>query len=289
MRSSDFEKRLQEHARITKSVIEAPFNIEREKVNMTNTKNKNVKRTVLIAAAIACLIGTTVFAAFRLLGAKEVARTLGDTKLAQYFDEKGTVSDTITDGDYKATVLGIASGKELSKFKSSSWDVFPERTYAVVAVEKSDGSAMTFDDEILITPLIEGLAPWKYNIFTMNGGYIADIIDGVLYRIVEFDNIEYFADRDVYMAVLSESFLSNKPYSFDEKTGRIAPRKDYDGTNILIKLNLDKSKANPEKAAEYLEKLKEISNQSDENTEAEIEDTEEIAITQDMLEAVENE
>lgn len=283
MKISDFEKRLTEHAKITKSVIATPFDIKSEEINMQKKDTKNIKRVLLIAAVITCLIGTTVFAAIHLLSAKDVAKALGDTKLAQYFNDRGTVSDTVTDGGYKATVLGIASGKDLSNFKSSSWDIFPERTYAVVAIEKTDGSPMTFDDEILVTPLIEGLKPWQYNIFTMNGGFFADIIDGVLYRIIEFDNIEFFADKDVYMAVVSDSFLDNTPYSFDDKTGKIAPKPDYKGTNILIKLNLDKSKADPKKASEYLDKLNENSDIENENQSETEEDTEEIIITQDMV------
>lgn len=261
---SEIEKRLRKHAEITKSVISAPLDIEREELNMVNY---NVKRTVIIAAAIICLVCSTVFAAFHLMNAKDAAKSLGDTKLAQYFNEHGGVYDTVTDGEYKATVLGIVSGENLSDFKSSSWEIFSERTYAVVAVEKNDGSAMTFDDEILVTPLISGLNPWQYNIFTMNGGYVADIIDGVLYRIIEFDSIEYFADRDVYMAILSEPFLNNKTYAYNETTGEITAKSDYDGTNILIKLNLDKSKANHEKAREYLDKL-------NEKTKAEADDSE---------------
>ena len=270
MKISDLEKRLREHAKVTKSVMAAPFDIESEEFKMSKKKYYNIKRTVMLAAAAICLIGTTVFAAVRLLSAKDVADTLGETKLAQYFNEQGTFYDTVTDGDYKATVLGIASGENLSKFESSSWGLFPEKTYAVVAVEKADGSPMSFDDQVLVTPLIDGLNPREYNIFTMNGGYTADIIDGILYRIIEFDNIEYFADRNVYIAVLSEAFMNNSAYSFDETTGAIAPEDDYDGTNILIKLKLDESKANPQKAAEYLDKLNENMTASDE-----IDDTEE--------------
>lgn len=262
MKISDLESRLQEHAKITKSTIAAPFDIEREEFNMSK-KNYSLKRTVLLVAAIVCLIGTTVFASFHLLSAKDVANTLGDTKLAQYFNDQDMISDTIVDGEYKATVLGITSGENLSNFESSAWEIFSERTYAVVAVEKTDGTPMTFDDEILVTPLIEGLKPWQYNIFTMNGGYTADIIDGVLYRIIEFDSIEYFADKNVYMAVLSEAFLDNTAYSFDETTGTIAPKEEYEGTNILIDLEIDRSKANPEKAAEYLDKLNETVKASD--------------------------
>lgn len=225
---------------------------------------KSKKKIALIAVAATLVMGITAFAASHLLNAKEVANTLGDTKLAQNFNEQNMMSDTIVDGEYKATVLGITSGENLSDFESSAREIFSERTYAVVAVEKTNGTSMTFDDEILVTPLIEGLKPWQYNIFTMNGSYTADIIDGVLYRIIEFDSIEYFADKNVYMAVLSEPFLDNTAYSFDDVTGTIAPKEDYEGTNILIDLELDKSKANPEKAAEYLDELNKKAKGTDE-------------------------
>lgn len=285
MKTDDLENRMYKHAELVKSIITVPFDIKGEETIMVK-RNYNVKRIVLIAAAAICLIGTTVFASYKLLGPKDVADALGDSKLAQYFEKEGSVSQTVTDGGYKATVLGVASGANLSKFESSSWKLFPERTYAVVAIEKADATAMTFDDDILVTPLIEGLSPWQYNIFTMNGGYTADIIDGVLYRIIEFDDIEYFADRNVYMAVISGGSLNNSVYSFDETTGAIAPKDDYSGTNILIKLELDKSKADPEKAAEYLKKSAEAQNTQDSDAQpAETEDTENVEVTQEMLES----
>ncbi len=287
MNLPELENRLKHHAEITKAVINTPFHIEREEITMTKPKYR-IKRIVILTAALICLIGTTVFAAFQLLSAKEVANSLGDSRLAQYFNKQGSLSEAITDGDYKATLLGLISGENLSQFNTSSWEIAPERTYAVVAVEKADGTEMSFDDEILVTPLISGLAPWQYNIFTMNGGYSADIINGVLYRIIECDTIEYFADRDVYMAIVSESFLNNKPYTFDEATGAIEPRADYEGTNILIKLELDPTKADPQKAQEAIASIK----QNDADITADTtaaddaeneEDVEEFIITQDMV------
>lgn len=266
MNISELETRLKRHAEVTKAAMHSPFDTERKEIIMTK-KNHTVKKITLLAAALLCLIGTTVFAAVHLLNAGDAASVLGDSKLAQYFRRQGTVCETITDGDYRATVLGIASGKNLSSLNASDWELSGEKTYAVVAVEHSDGSPMTYDDEILVTPLIQGLKPWQYNIFTMNGGYTAGIIDGVLYRIIEFDSIEYFADREVYMAVLSEPFLNNQPYSFDEATGKIAAKEDFDGTNILIKLELDSSKADPEKAQEYLNRQSEADTGSAEEPE----------------------
>ena len=114
---------------------------------------------------------------------------------------------------------------------------------------------MTYDDEILVTPLIEGLKPWQYNIYTMDGGRQSKIIDGVLYTIVEFDSVEYFADRHIYLAVLDQTFYTTEAYNYDEKTGVISVNEGYNGTNILFELKVDKSKANPNKAAEYLDKI----------------------------------
>lgn len=114
---------------------------------------------------------------------------------------------------------------------------------------------MTYDDELMISPLIEGLEPWKYNIMTMHGGYTADIIDGVLYRIIQCDSVEYFADKTVYLAVSDTRIDGSQPYIFDEDTGKISSDENYDGTNILFELKLDSSKADSEKAAEYLKKI----------------------------------
>lgn len=286
MKTSDLEKRLKKHAKITKSLIAPPFKIKGENREMTPKKHR-IKRTLILAAVLIFVLSGSVFAAFRFMSAKEVADTLGDSKLARYFTQQGNVLDTVTDGAYKATVLGITSGENLSDFQSSSWELFPERTYVVVAIEKTDNSDMTFDDEILATPLIEGLSPWQYNIFTMNGGYSADIIDGILYRIIEFDNIEYFADRPVYMAILSEPFLNNTAYAFDETTGKITPKSDYNGTNMLIPLTLDPAKADPQKAAEYLSKLNEPDTSDEDTTvneETNSDEEVEIVITQEMLE-----
>lgn len=274
MKLSELESRLERHAAVTKAAMStAPFGIEREEIKMSKS-TVNIKRIVLLAAVIACLVGTTGFAALHLLNANEAAGRLGNNKLAAALAKQGASYDTVTDGDYKATVLGITTGQNLSSFYDT-WDVAAERTYAVVAVEKTDGSAMSFDDEILVTLLVSGLKPWQFNIFTMDGGYTGSIIDGVLYRIIEFDNIEYFADRTVYMAVLSESFIDNTAYAFDEATGAITPKEDYKGTNILIPLELDPKKADPEKAQACLKKL----TNGDEETESTT--TDGIVITDD--------
>lgn len=275
---NELEKKLCEHSKNVKSFISAPFDIEREELYMT--KRKFNFKWVILAAAIICLIGTSVFAAVKLLTPKEIAGELGDKTLAEYFGE-GAVSETKTDGKYKATVLGVTSGEKISDFKASVWEVYPDRTYVAVAVEKTDGSEMTYDDEIIVTPFISGLDPQRYNILTMHGGYSAKIIDGILYRIIECDSIEYFADRNLYLGIADTVFPKKGQFDFDESTGNISENKEYSGTNILFELKLDKSKANPEKAEAYLQSLENESSEADEEADTD-EETDEFIINEDF-------
>ena len=256
MKLNEFEKCLQEHAKSIKNTMATPFAIRMEEITMTK-KKFNLKKSILLAAAIICIIGTTVFAAIHFLTPEEVAQNFGDFKLADSFKDSNHDIKTLTDGKYNASLLGVVSGGNLSDFKGSAWDIIPERTYAVVAVEKTDKTPMTIGEPIMVTPLIQGLKPWEYNIAAMHGSYTENVIDGVLYRIIEMDSIECFADQKIYMAVTDSMFISNEHFAIDENSGEITAKEEYRGTNILFELVVDKSKANPEKAAQYLIELKE--------------------------------
>lgn len=254
MNLTEFEKKLQEHAYSVKDTMTAPFDFKTEELTMEN-KSFNIKKSIIIAAAIICIIGTTVFAAYRYLSARDAANALGEPEIAQLFGNQTDSVGTITDGGYKITMLGITAGENLNNFKSSSRDVIDERSYAVVAVEKADGTAMTYSDGIMATPLISGQKPWECNIFTLAGGHTEEIIDGILYRIIEFNNIEYFADRTVYMAIY-EGFAPSAEIFKMNPDGTIEYNKDYSGAKALFEIPLDKSKADSEKAEELLKKLR---------------------------------
>ena len=241
MKMSEFESRLQKHAEITKSVMATPFDIKTEEFAMTN-KRHTVKKSILLAAVITCLLGLTAFAAVRFLTPSEVAQNLGDNKLAVAFEGESFTAQTATDGKYTASLLGVVSGRDLSDFKSSTWDILPERTYAVVAVEKTDKTPMTIGEPLMITPLIQGLNPWEYKIASMHGSYTEDVIDGVLYRIIEMDSIECFADQKIYLAIADNMFISNEHFDIDEESGEITANENYSGTNIIFELAIDKSK-----------------------------------------------
>lgn len=133
----------------------------------------------------------------------------------------------------------------------------PERTYAAVAVVRKDGKAMQEEDSnlIFVSPLIEGLNPVQYNIASMNGSRSWMEKDGILYIIVDCDDITCFADRKIYLAVQSGAFYDNQAYVFDEGTGSIQRNESYQEMNLLFELPADKKLADPKKAEQYLKKL----------------------------------
>ncbi len=89
----------------------------------------------------------------------------------------------------------------------------------------------------------------------MNGGYSDFVKDGIMYRIVECDGLEIFADRGLYLGVISNPFYDIKAYDYDLETGEIIPNVDYEGVNILFDLPIDPLKGDFDKAENYLQSL----------------------------------
>lgn len=275
MNLEELEERLRRHADAAIACTKAPFtqeetkrrfeqyeamktkqaeeNIREEK--MMKKTNGTGRKIALIAAALALTVGTTAFAASRYLSAKDAVDEMGYTALAQRFGMEKAETAPVTDGKYTAALLGVVTGEALNRAETDLAEPFDARTYAVVAVERADGEAMTYGEMGCISPLVEGIEPWLFNITRMNGGYTEQIIDGVLYRMIECDDIECLADRNLYIAVTDRTFIDASPYSYDEKTGKISPSDAYDGTNLLFPLKLDESRADPEKAAAYLSRF----------------------------------
>jgi hypothetical protein len=151
------------------------------------------------------------------------------------------------------------SGEILSERTGSAWELHPNRTYVAVAIENADGTDMTkeYENNFFVSPLIQGLKPWSYNIASMNGSYSEKVVDGVLYRVIECDSIEVFADKKLYLAISDTAFFSREAFDYDEETGHITENTAYEGTNVLFEFELDESKADPVKAEEYLKQLEE--------------------------------
>jgi hypothetical protein len=242
----------------------------RVKENKTMKPVHKRMAVALIAAAIFIMSGSA-FAAWQLLSPKQVAEKLGDKALAKAFDSENAIqiNESVTSGDYTFTLHGITSGENLSDFKSSARDILPDRTYAVVSIAKKDGTSIAkagsedgSEDyqelNFIVSPLIKGQKPWQVNIFTMNGGYSECVVDGVIYRMVDCDNIEMFADRGVYLYVGTGIFINNQTVNYNEETGEITLNENSKEAGALFDLPLDVNKADHEKAQKYLKELQRI-------------------------------
>ena len=79
--------------------------------------------------------------------------------------------------------------------------------------------------------------------------------DGILYRLTECDNIEYFADQNLYVCVTDTTFYQKGLYDWKEAEGEIVRNDGYEGLNALFELQIDPSKADPEKAGNLLQEM----------------------------------
>ena len=233
-----------------------------EEESMNKITHIGRKRFSATAAAVAlALVFTSVsaIAAWKYLSADEVAKKAGDSKLAQTLEKDNLWTDSVVESfdGYDISLLGLVSGKNLSEYLTvDNGEVLDDCTYAVVAIAKSDGTPMPdISDEdygkedFLVSPYIEGYDPSVVNIFSLGGGgYSAIVEDGIMYRIMEVENIECFADHNVYLGVSDGTFYNTEAFHYDESTGKISRDESYDGVNALFALPFDDSKADNDKA-----------------------------------------
>ena len=287
---------------------------QREITQRTMTAKRTGKLTAVASAAavVLCVSSITVYAAWRYLSSSEVAGSAGDISLAEAFagEQALLINETQSCGDYKVTLLGIVSGEALSAYPHEhNGSIAGDRTYAVIAVENGNGMAMPDGSqeaygktelsrnlssgdtgkersacepicagkpELFASPLIGGYNPALYNLAGMAGNYTDITEDGVLYRLIECDNVEIFADHDLYLCVTEGTFYNREAYRYDEATGEISRNEEYEGLNALFALPVDASKADPGKAAEYIAALGFESDYAKDKLSAELDDSFEV-------------
>ncbi|SFB15500.1 hypothetical protein SAMN05216249_1119 [Acetitomaculum ruminis DSM 5522] len=252
-------------ARIIDEISSKKENNMKKIINIEHKKRK-FPTAAAVAVAVLTLSTVTATATWKYLSANEVAQKMNNQKLTQAFSDKNTWinGETQSCDGYDISLIGLVSGNDLSDHLSKVKDkVSNDNTYAVVAISKSDGTAMPelsdekYDDtNFLVSAYVKGLDPAKYNIFSLNAGGNLTIVDeGIQYRIMEVENIEAFADREVYLGVSDGAFYNEKAFKFDETDGKITKNKDYKGVNALFVLPLDSSKADKSKADEIVERI----------------------------------
>ncbi len=247
------------------------------------------RMTAVVTAVCVLLMTVTVGAAARYLTAEQVAERSGDTEIAAAFrgEDAVEINETREAGDYRFTLMGMASGKALTQ--SNVLENIPELSgiYAAIAIERLDGrpideeeySNMTF----FISPLIQGLMPWQYNIASMNGGYSEEVVDGILYRLISCDDVIKFADRKLYLCISNTIFYETAAFDYNEVTGEIKENENYKGIHVLFDLPVDASKADPAAAEEYLKVLEDSWNYEEEKSEEDIKREESIQALYDLL------
>lgn len=273
---------------------------EKEREDMSKGSRKiKVPAAALLAAAVLFVGSVTGYAAWKYLTPGQVAETVEDKGLAAAFQSEDAVAvnEVQEYGNYRITLLGIVSGKNLSQYtmEDGAGNILDDRTYVVTAIENVDGTPRPDtsedsygEDAFFVSPLIQGLNPAVYNSVTMDGGYSEIVENGIQYRIAECDNVEKFADRQVYLCVNDGPFYNNDAYSYDEQSGNISRNEGYQGVNALFTLPLDKSRADKDAAEEYIKNKENEWNGSKETEEAESQDMEENDITDQAAKEVEN-
>lgn len=217
------------------------------------------KRIFATAASIAVLLmlSGTVYATAHWLSAKEVTGNLGSEELSRYF-ESSDVEKTCEMGEYRFAFLGVAASVKLSE--QFLGDDTGDSTYVVVAAEKVDGTPIT-EETFVASPLIQGMDPAEFNIYSMGGGATYYVENGIYYMIVCCDSIEMFADRQIYLAITRGPDYKTG-YIYEESTGLISRNESFDGINALFEVQLDESKADLNAQQDFLNKMKQSEDSS---------------------------
>lgn len=241
------------------------FDQLQERKGMADNKRKKYSLAAAVIVAAICTGAITAYAAMTYLKPWETAEIVKDKKLAEAFldTEAQLIYEKQSYGGYAVTLIGLVNGEDLSDYtRMHEGTVLEDRTYAVIAIEREDGSpmpdtseALYSDLEFFASPLIGGYDPADLNAITMHGDYTDLTEDGILYRLVGCDNVEIFADHPLYMCVCDGMFYRKGPYEYDEETGLISRNEAYEGLNALFTLPVDASKADPEQALLYVQSL----------------------------------
>ena len=255
--------------RMMEQAVPSAALINKTKRKMRKGESVMIKHPLRLAAVMivaVMMIATTAFAAWHFLKPSEVADLADDQKLSAAFSSGNAINinATQTAGGHTFTLMSIVSGNDISdQLMFRNGEIRRDRTYAVVAIQKADGSPILDDFETFaagdnifyISPYIKGFQPWEINSHTLKGGAFETIADGVKYHLMETDDISIFADRGVYIGITPGRVppYADGAFILNETTGEIAPNPAFSGVNILFNLPFDISLADPVRAQQYID------------------------------------
>ncbi len=238
-----FSERFEEKT-ITKLVLAAEQKGE-------NGMNKTMNRTtaaLIIAIFIIALFSTGAFAISKLLSAGEVAEHFGEDRVAVSFIERDAEIETVTQKGYTVSFFGAVKGE---KFGSDA--IRADCSYYVVSVAAADGSPLSLTDgnPLGMSIIIEGYPAWQINSWSLNTSASGMQSNGILYYLYDCENLEIFADRNVYLAVY-EGMTPGVDIISMNPDGTFAFSDGYSGFKAMFSIPLDPAKADPQAANEIL-------------------------------------
>lgn len=248
-------------------------------------KKRNPKKFATVACSLALALGIgsiSVYAAWKYLTPDRIAEEIGENRLAEAFSGEDSVyiNETQSCGGYDITLLGITTGENLTTYKymtddfsvmsaseentealdqanNSGMKEHNDRTYVMFAVEHEGLSQEDFysDPGFTAFPIVAGYDPQACMSILQHGSGEQRIVkDGSFYLMYECDNLEIFADNNIYMCISDDlPEFSEYSYLYDADAGTIARNEEYEGLNALFYLPLDASKADPATAQAALD------------------------------------
>lgn len=213
-------------------------------------KRKPVKILAVVMAIIAFL-SVSAYAISTYLSAKDVAEKTGYEGVAPLFENSQFEPETITYGEYSVTLHGVVSAEEIQKIDGA--EVEENRSYIVVSISRSDGTATTITNDMSLqfSPLVAGFEVWKVNLWSLEAGASGLEHEGVQYYLFDTKNIEIFADHTVYIAAY-EGFVPSEEIFTMKEDGSIVYNENYQGFKAMFTLDLDESKSDPKAVEELL-------------------------------------
>lgn len=233
-------------------------------VNRMKTRKVNKIAAVIVGLSITVVGTGAAYAAYRYLHPSQIAQHVSNNNaLARAFKSEDAIeiNKTQTTNGYDITLLGMVTGKGLEPCipEEKKHEIKPEYSYVALKIEKSDASTME-NRSFCIAPLIGGVPFKEGNAATLGVFSTWFVQDGVLYELVQCDNLEIFADRGVWVSVVDSFGNENAAFKMDAKSGDYSKVGDYDGTAALFKLPFDVTKADPKAAEAYLDNVRKKAN-----------------------------
>lgn len=226
--------------------------VHSEKNNM-RMMNKFMKTAAAVAVIGALGVGSVSAYEYvkELMSAEEVVSIVkADNELTEKFGKSPQDVMVKENNGYKITYLGRVTSDEVKDptFIEDFGDIMDGSTTLVLAIQPAEGAKTSIEGkDFSFIPMIKGVLPLMYpQCLEAN----SDIIDGVLYNVITVPGVwDIFGYDKVYLGV-NENFDFAGYYMAND--GEIKIKEKKNTLNVLFEIKTDKSKADKEKAKEYL-------------------------------------